>query len=664
MASYRRRLPAGAAAVRSSYGTAPGPPWCYDRDTDRVRKVKAGTPVSASSRSRLIVAVALAAAAAAAASARPVRAAVARPVHPTAAGPSAPPSPPTAPTAADLNLVHLDAIVLDRAGRPVRHLRARDFDLRVDGTRLPVDGVEFLPRSRGGDAGTAGGRTFGLLLDDYHVPAGPDTARVRQALAQFVGTTLAPDDRVLVMKPLDRLHAVEPAADRAGIASAVQAFDGRAGDFTPRTAFERAFVPRAPAAAEAVRAQLVLSALEALTTQLGRTGPGRKALLFVTEGFADTRTRRNIPLPDLQGVLRAANQFDVAVYPVDPAETAPAGAARTLLETLAARTGGAIIGGGTGLAAGLTRAAADLNGYYLLTFRSPRADGRFHTITLRVDRPGVRVEARPEYWLPSAADVRLAERLRRARLEPLPRLPPFVPTRISGLIRPWFGIARGQNGKTEVTMTWEPDHPGLEGRLPVDAGEIVLNAATAGGTALFHGTVGPVSSGRAAPGLARRAVFDAPPGILRLDIQIRTANGRPLDTDVRTLDVPSMETKRTELSTPEVFRSSTARGFAALGRDPDAAPVVSRDFLRTERLLVRVRAYGPGATPATVTARLLNLTGAPMRALARVPGSLSNGAVQFDLPLAAFPPGEYTIELTATSPGGRARSLVAFRIVG
>ncbi len=43
---------------------------------------------------------------------------------------------------------------------------------------------------------------------------------------------------------------------------------------------------RAPGAADAARAQVVLSALRALTVHVGELRPGRKTLMFVSEGFS------------------------------------------------------------------------------------------------------------------------------------------------------------------------------------------------------------------------------------------------------------------------------------------------------------------------------------------------------------------------------------------
>ena len=97
----------------------------------------------------------------------------------------------------------------------------------------------------------------------------------------------------------------------------------------------------------------------------------------------------------------------------------------------------------------------------------------------------------------------------------------------------------------------------------------------------------------------------------------------------------------------------------------DAVPVASRTFSRTERLLVRVPAYGPGNSTPVVTARLLNRKSIPMRELQVVDAPLPPGTVQFDLPLASLAPDEYRVELSAANPTGprdEAKEMVPFRV--
>ena len=56
---------------------------------------------------------------------------------------------------------------------------------------------------------------------------------------------------------------------------------------------------------------------------------------------------------------------------------------------------------------GIRRVASDLSSYYLLGYYSTNAklDGKFHSITVRVKRPGVHVRARRGYQAPTQAEV-------------------------------------------------------------------------------------------------------------------------------------------------------------------------------------------------------------------------------------------------------------------
>src|SRR5205807_2607876 len=125
-----------------------------------------------------------------------------------------------------------------------------------------------------------------------------------------------------------------------------------------------------------------------------------------------------------------------------------------------------------------------------------------------------------------------------------------------------------------------------------------------------------------------RAVFDIKPGRLRLRMSIQDVTSRVLDLDVRDLAIRDLKGD-VAIATPEVLRARNAREFRTLDAET-AVPVASREFSRTERLLIRFHAYGPpGAAPA-VSAKLLSRMGQAMRDLPIEPAATTGGEDAID----------------------------------
>ena len=118
---------------------------------------------------------------------------------------------------------------------------------------------------------------------------------------------------------------------------------------------------------------------------------------------------------------------------------------------------------------------------------------------------------------------------------------------------------------------------------------------------------------------------------------------------------------RTRPGTPEVLRARTAREFQQLKSDPAGIPIAAREFSRTDRLIIRVPAYGPGGTSPALSVHLLNRAGSAMSELAPA-AAPTTGMQQVELPLAALAPGEYVVEIKATGEGGEATEHVGFRV--
>jgi VWFA-related protein len=575
------------------------------------------------------------------------------------------------PQSATPRLFTIGVSAADARGRVIEDLKPADFELRAEGTVLPLASVRLVRAGAASSEAAAAiesaaderqaaqkddARLFALFLDEYHV--GSDAAaRARDALLQFIDRDLTPRDLVAVMKPLDSLFTIRLTRDRAAVRRAIESFEGRKGLYEPRNAYERDFIAGTPVRVDVIRNQVALSAINALAVHLGSLADRRKALVIVTEGIGRVERRRGEYLPTLETVIRSANRANVAVYPFDPGGGAE-GASREGLRRLAEATDGASIDSDP--AAGLKRAATDSSVYYLLSFNAAHPDdGRFRALEARVVRPGVYLRAPKGYWA-APPDEALRAALLATSTEPKKVVPPEPAPRVSTLIRPWFGVSRGSGGASRVTFVWEPAARVPGERVRRQVSRLVLTARAPDGTVIFEGPVAPTGAGTidelgATPS---RAVFEVPPGRLRLRMSIQDAASQQLDQDVREISVRDLRGD-VAIGTPQVLRARNAREFRALAAEA-AVPVASREFSRIERLLIRFQAYGPGGTTPVVTARLLGRSGQALRELTVSPSTAHDHTI--DLPLAGLAAGEYAVEVTVAGSGSNARDRIGFRV--
>ena len=574
-------------------------------------------------------------------------------------------------------LVTVDVAVTDARGRALTDLKPADFELREAGAVLPLETVRLVRAAAGPPAetpasiqsaadekqaaGQEDARLFAIFLDEYHVAAGGDTERVRAALTRFVDHDLSPRDLIVIMKPLDSLFAIRLTRDRAAAREAIAGFEGRKGDYQARNAYERDFIAGTPARIDAARTQVSLSAINALAVHLGSLTDRRKTLIVAAEsvGRADRRRGQEY-LPTIDTIIRSANRSNVAVYPFDPREAAAGDASAEGLRRLADETDGRAIGADA--EPGLRLVTADSSAYYLLSFRTTHPDdGQFRELQARVTRPGAVVRARKGYWTASPDEALRTALIAKANA-PVVAVPPEPAPHASPLIRPWFGLSRGENGKTRVTFVWEPASRVPGDRVRRTVSKLVFQARAADGTVVFEGPVeptGPAAVGEPAATPAR-AVFEVPPGRLRLRMSIQDAASTVLDQDVREMSIRDLKGD-VAVGTPEVLRARNAREFRALDAAA-AVPVSSREFSRTEHLVIRFRAYGPGGAPPSVSAQLLDRAGHAMRPLAVAPGAAA-GDYAIDLPLAGFAPGDYSVEVKAVSGARETSERTALRVV-
>jgi VWFA-related protein len=568
-------------------------------------------------------------------------------------------------------------------------------------------------------------RLFVILFDDYHVRRGSSMA-VRAPLIRFIQQQLSPLDMVAVMYPLTPVTDLTFTRNHQSLVSSVENFFGRKFDYKPLNEMEERYAYYPAASVEMIRNQVSFSALEGLVTFLGGLREGRKAVILVSEGYTNNlppqlndpvaafpgmnnpaRSRPGVDddsaradasrffnnadiYTSLREIYDAANRANTAIYALDPRglaafeydinegvalqrDSAQLKDTLDTLRILAEETDGRAIVNSNDLDTGLRQIIRDSSAYYLLGYYSTGApaDGKFHEIKVRVKKPGVQVRARKGYWAYSAVDAA------RAAAPAAPEVPPDLEKARASLAavagsrgrvaRVWVGTSRGADGKTRVQFVWEPIPPRVGERRAAsgDPTRVFLVASGGGNEPYFRGAVQQIEPAPASPMAPKRGAavsFEAPPGSVQLRVSIENRDGALLDTEQRQVTLPDFTAAEVMLSTPVVLRALTARELQALRADPDAIPIVSREFSRRERILVRFEAYGPGGTTPAPKARLLNRQGQHMMDLTIEPPEGSRTAAQVEVPIPSLAPGEYLIELSASSDAGSVRQLVAFRV--
>jgi VWFA-related protein len=640
------------------------------------------------------------------------------------------------------NLTQADFEVLED-GKPVK---IEQFKLiKVDGNPVPGGPPPKQIRDRNDEeleAARDDVRIFVFFMDDYHVRKA-NSMSVRPTLQRFISQQLRPTDMIGIMYPLMPVSDLLLTRDHEKIINAITTFEGRKFDYTPRNIVEQNYARYSTDQVERIRNDVVMGALQGLATRLGSLRDGRKSIIYVSEGFTamlppqmrrmdasqpanPIQTTAAAGLQDssreitnewfgqmdvysrLRDVYDVANRNNTAVYSLDPRGLAPfefafddipfgpppsfATDRRALqmtqdtLRVLSEESDGRAIVNRNTLERGLADMVRDSSFYYLLGYTSSKSgnDGKFHPITVKVKRSGVDVRARKGYWALTPADVEKINNPTPETAKPVQIALASIATSVQSgkYVRTWIGTEKGENGKTRVTLIWEPLPAQGANVRREQPGRVSLLAATSEGNLVFRGRSPDAALAAAAPApspndtgtasgrspsaapatVPQRLVFDAPPGKIELRMTVEAAgSGGTLDSEIRDIAVPDFTAPQVALSTPRVYRARTAKEFQTLATDTNAIPAPGREFSRTERLLIRFDAYGPGTEKPDVTAMLLNRAGTKMSDVQLAPGAAGT-THQIDMGLASIPSGEYLVEITAKSANGEAKELVPFRL--
>jgi VWFA-related protein len=250
-----------------------------------------------------------------------------------------------------VELIEVDARVLDEKGNAVRDLTQDDFELLEDNKPHKIDTFRsvFIPevvektpafaRSRVDpdvvstvESKQSEGRLYVMLLDDRMISARRTQQTIRIA-RQFIQESLGPRDLAAVVATSGRTDISQNfTSNRELLLKTVSGFVGRKSDMNPEWAIapadsqgrgggpaednnlktERYFESRAS-----------LQAIASLTDWLGTVRGRSKSLIYISEGldfnYEDINdTRSELLLAEQRDAMAAATRANVTIYPIDP----------------------------------------------------------------------------------------------------------------------------------------------------------------------------------------------------------------------------------------------------------------------------------------------------------------------------------------------------------
>jgi VWFA-related protein len=663
----------------------------------------------------------------------------ATPMRAQAPAPSPSPVAPPVTFAVEVGYVEVDAIVTDGNDQPVLDLTRGDFTILEDGKPQAIDlftriDIPYerpepqaplpVPLDVQTNARPFEGRVYVLVLDELHTTPSRSLL-LRAAARRFIERHFGEGDLAAIVHTSGSVEAGQGlTGDRRLLLESVDKFIGRKLPSTTLSRIDeyrrteltrqRGDAVRDPEEMQrAYNARSSLEVLESVSNWLGRLRGRRKAVIFMSEGI-DTNLYDQINnreassiMDSMRNATAAAVRGNVSFYAIDPRGLGglsdemmeiqpvfddpslaldPQGLASDLrmsqdsLRTLAEETSGFAAVNTNDFGSAFARIVKDNSAYYVLGYYPPgqRKDGKFHKLSVKVSRPGLRVRARSGYSTPHVKPPKTAN--------PAPRDTPAVlaelldsPLPKPGLPMQMHAAAFGGTGdKATVVVTLEVAGEGFRftesGGAFHDVLELSLirvdaDGKTVGGNQKVQLDLKPKTRAMVqATGFRVLTALEVPPGRYQFRMAGRAVNSGAVGSVFYDLEVP-------QFGKQDLLVSGLAVTSASAGQVPTAGsvpllkdvlpgpPTATRVFFPNDRLALFAEIYDGQSAAHTVDVAT-TLTGVDgsvaFRAADERQAPARSGkdagpplVHNIQIPLKDVPPGIYTLRVTATSRMGK-----------
>ncbi len=310
----------------------------------------------------------------------------------------------------------LDVVVTDKAGNPIAGLKQEDFTLLDN--KQPATIRSFAAH----EIETANDVPQGLflLIDDVNTNFS-NVSVVRTQIENYLrgnGGHLAIPVSIFMLTDRGLSQVTGVSSDGNALADTLHQKEGSLHDITRAAGFYGG----------EERLDVSLKALAQLGSYLGQAR-GRKLVVWLGPGWPIFDNPNVIISPQQQrgffsaivGISSTLRQADVTVYSIDPLGAGDAASARTFLwesftkpvtkpnksdpgdlalQVFAVHSGGTVESGSNDITGEIAKCARDAKAWYTLTFDAQKPDtpDAWHDLTVKVDKPGVKVRADNGYY--------------------------------------------------------------------------------------------------------------------------------------------------------------------------------------------------------------------------------------------------------------------------